>query len=651
MPFCIVKLNSITLLFNFPPSVPLPVSSPYSALSLSLICIRKRLLTLGVPCSSINNGAAAAAGSLDPLVSDLDALDTQSFATLCGVLNLHAATLSLLTLRTQQVMDAMEVDSNGESSTNIKINGEIFKVIYPPEPQPAGTVVLPGKQEDGVFHAMYKDINVLKRPALLELCKEYSLGSQGNMKVLREKITAFSENKIRWPSVIPSARRSHCGVRSGGIVKNKPKSKEGPVAAPKARKFKPSLLQRNDLLGRPLNTPLNAQLFDTERSKDLRTIEQKESVVSWAIEFDDSHPFIPREEIVRRRKAREEAKAAEQATTTVKLAEFMRSMEVQISNLTATFERLGLGPLSSATFTQRSGVLTNSGMLNNPLQPGLAAVLEVYHAAVPTNTIPTFGINTAATRQVNAAAISNPLATVVTPPVLSVSGMAANNSSANPTASVQKLSIEAVNFDYLTIAHRKVIKYQYSDVREPRQISFVADIARLDRVWDDEGPNWDPLDCGKNLLEINGASIALRYWCDIFRGKGDGTWSWLKKYWTEWKYVAERYRASSPDDFWKEFSSSNGERLHWKAITDQLRKIRGVQEEHLVNKAKLEYGARFSEVFVTNKGKVLTDNSAIARRSFTTIHKGHSNHNLVLVPPAIGKQSPGLAQCGTLTCP
>ncbi|KAJ3804614.1 hypothetical protein F5876DRAFT_82874 [Lentinula aff. lateritia] len=53
----------------------------------------------------------------------------------------------------------------------------------------------------------------------------------------------------------------------------------------------------------------------------------------------------------------------------------------------ATFERLGLGPLSSATFTQRSGVLTNSGMLDNPLQPGLAAALEVYHAAVPTNTI------------------------------------------------------------------------------------------------------------------------------------------------------------------------------------------------------------------------------------------------------------------------
>ncbi|GAW03847.1 hypothetical protein LENED_005599 [Lentinula edodes] len=612
MPFCIVKLNSITLLFNFPPSVPLPVSSPYSALSLSLICIRKRLLTLAVPCSSINNGAAAAAGSLDPLISDLDALDTQSFATLCRVLNLHAATLSLLTLRTQQVMDAMEVDSNGESSTNIKINGEIFKVVYPPEPQPTGTAVLPGKQEDGVFHAMYKDINVLTRPALLELCKEYYLGSQGNMKVLREKITAFSENKIRWPSIIPSARRSHRGVRSGGIVKNKPKPKEGPVAPPKAKKFKPSLLRRNDLLGWPLNTPLNAQLFATERSKDLRTIEQKESVVSWAIEFDDAHPHIPREEIVRRRKAREEAKAAEQATTTVKLAEFMRSMEVQISNLTATFERLGLGPLLSAILTQQPGVTTNSGILNNPLQPRLATALAVYNAAAPTNTIPAFGVNTAAIRQANVAATGDPLPTVATPPVLAVSGTTTNSSSANSTAPIQRPSVEAEN--QLTIAHGKVIKYQYSEVREPRQISFVADVARLDCVWDDEGPNWDPLDCGKNLLEINGTPVALRYWCDIFRGKGDGTWSWLKKYWTEWKYVAEQYRASSPDDFWKEFSSSNGEHFHWKAITDRLRKIRGVQEEHLVNKAKFEYGTRFSEVFVTNKGKVLTDNSAIARR-------------------------------------
>ncbi|KAJ3924562.1 MAG: hypothetical protein NXY57DRAFT_969590, partial [Lentinula lateritia] len=393
-------------------------------------------------------------------------------------------------------MDAMEVDSNGESSTNIKINGETFKVIYPPEPQPTGTVVLPGKQEDGVFHAMYKDINVLTRPALLELCKEYYLGSQGNMKVLREKITAFSENKIRWPSIIPSARRSHRGVRSGGVVKNKPKPKEGPVAPPKAKKFKPSLLRRNDLLGRPLNTPLNAQLFDTERSKDLRTVEQKESVVSWAIEFDDAHPHIPREEIIRRRKAREEAKAAEQATTTVKLAEFMRSMEAQISNLTATFERLGLGPLSSATLTQHPGVSTNPGILDNSLQPGLATALAVYRAAVPT--LPT--VATPPVTAVNHAVVD----------LLAVSGTTANQSSVNVAAPIHS-SVEAADFNYLAIAHGKVIKYKYRDVREPRQISFVADVARLDRVWDDEGPNWDQLDCGKNLLEINGTAIALRY--------------------------------------------------------------------------------------------------------------------------------------------
>ncbi|KAJ3859140.1 hypothetical protein EV359DRAFT_9544, partial [Lentinula novae-zelandiae] len=48
----------------------------------------------------------------------------------------------------------------------------------------------------------------------------------------------------------------------------------------------------------------------------------------------------------------------------------------------------------------------------------------------------------------------------------------------------------------------------------PPSITFASNIPRLDHVWDDERPSWDPEDCSKNLLSINGTPIALRYWQD-----------------------------------------------------------------------------------------------------------------------------------------
>ncbi|KAJ3870872.1 hypothetical protein F5051DRAFT_434300, partial [Lentinula edodes] len=165
----------------------------------------------------------------------------------------------------------------------------------------------------------------------------------------------------------------------------------------------------------------------------------------------------------------------------------------------------------------------------------------------------------------------------------------------------------------VTVGFGKIVRYKERDLCEPPSITFATNISRLDRVWDDEQPSWDPEDCGKNLLSINGVPIALRYWRDVFSGKKNSVWASLKKLWSEWKYVAERYRASSPDEFWKEFSFNDGRRFHWKAISDQLRDLRSKHEQLLVDQAKAEYGVDFARVFVNNRGKVLTDKSAISR--------------------------------------
>lgn len=217
---------------------------------------------------------------------------------------------------------------------------------------------------------------------------------------------------------------------------------------------------------------------------------------------------------------------------------------------------------------------------------------------------------------------------------MTTGALASNSTTATSATPTNELVIagamEETTFS-LAIGHGQIIRYKYSDIREPRQISFATNIVRLDRIWDDESLNWDPIDCTRNLLQINGTAIALRYWQTVFSGKKNRVWSWLKKLWTEWKvipshlhkisftdlfvqYVAERYRSRGPDDFWQEFSSTKGKHFHWKAITDWLRELRSAQDERLVDRAKVEYGDRFSQVFVNNRGKVLTDKSAIARR-------------------------------------
>ncbi|KAJ3711922.1 hypothetical protein C8R42DRAFT_687701 [Lentinula raphanica] len=421
--------------------------------------------------------------------------------------------------------NAMEVDEPDAGSQpqvlpsarieDIEVDGYQLQVALPVESQPENTILLPRKVDDGVFQTTYTNINSLKRPELLELCKSYSLGSVGNKDLLRQKLIAFSENRMRWQSLLPQAQRAHRGVRSGGITKNKqPAKKSSNSSAPKAKALKPSTLRRNELMGLPLDAPLGTQLFATERSKDMRTLEEKNALITWAHEHCLEYPYLSEEEVTRREKEEEEQRAKDEA-------------------------------------------------------------------ASPANETPTAHVDS-------------------------------GDGASTPNAA------DAERVYELTIGHGQVIRYRLSSIREPNMISFSGSIDRLDRVWDDERPNWDPTDCGQNLLKINGVPIALRYWQEVFCGKRSSIWPWLKKHWNEWRYVVERYQSGSPQDFWKEFSEKDESTgkvkpFTWKRITDRLRDLRTEEEKVLADRAREEYGDRFSEVFVNNQGKVLRKPSAIAK--------------------------------------
>ncbi|KAF7303698.1 hypothetical protein MIND_00599200 [Mycena indigotica] len=120
--------------------------------------------------------------------------------------------------------------------------------------------------------------------------------------------------------------------------------------------------------------------------------------------------------------------------------------------------------------------------------------------------------------------------------------------------------------------------------------SFAKDFGLLNEMWDDSSPFWKD----KSLVQIRGRHIAIIHWRGLF--KGTGQWSAHKSAWTEWKFLVERYRRGTMEDFWADFTR-NGTRMNYTAILKKLREERGVRNRQLVEQARAEYGSRFSEVF------------------------------------------------------
>ncbi|KAF8170853.1 hypothetical protein K438DRAFT_1613494, partial [Mycena galopus ATCC 62051] len=142
--------------------------------------------------------------------------------------------------------------------------------------------------------------------------------------------------------------------------------------------------------------------------------------------------------------------------------------------------------------------------------------------------------------------------------------------------------------------------------------SFAEDIERLNQMWDDTSPHWRD----DSVVKINTQSIALVYWPEIF--KKTGLWSAHKSNWTEWKFLVERYRQGTPEEFWTTFGTSNSGRMSYTAICTRLRKERMGADDELVKQAKLEYGKDFDTTFSyrcsrTNERVVMSKASAIPK--------------------------------------
>ncbi|KAG1763423.1 hypothetical protein EV702DRAFT_924025, partial [Suillus placidus] len=80
--------------------------------------------------------------------------------------------------------------------------------------------------------------------------------------------------------------------------------------------------------------------------------------------------------------------------------------------------------------------------------------------------------------------------------------------------------------------------------------------------------------------------------------------------------IVLRYRLSSPETFWKEFSVT-GKQMCYTAVVAKLHDQRRISNQATVACAHEEYGHRFPACFAYHKGNevhVMSDPSAIARR-------------------------------------
>ncbi|KAF8814126.1 hypothetical protein BYT27DRAFT_7082881 [Phlegmacium glaucopus] len=126
-------------------------------------------------------------------------------------------------------------------------------------------------------------------------------------------------------------------------------------------------------------------------------------------------------------------------------------------------------------------------------------------------------------------------------------------------------------------------------------------------MWDDTSEYWD----GHSVLVIKGVPIPIVYWKEVYaRSKSGGSWKqghWkrAKGSWCEWKSIVKRWRQSSEQEFWKEFSDASGHKFSYTSIVDRLSQLQKEEDRKWADRARAHYGEEFKNVFFYKKSGVL----------------------------------------------
>ncbi|KAJ7778025.1 hypothetical protein DFH07DRAFT_1036538 [Mycena maculata] len=364
------------------------------------------------------------------------------------------------------------------------------------------------------FATQYIHLKYLTNTQLSDHCKTFKLPHSGNKTVLTEHLKMFSQDNSRWEILIPGATNSHKGIRNPN-KKSKPKGSE---------------LRRENLFnGAPGVHIANAPV--TERSKDLRTAEQKAAIIPWAQRIVKQYPY--------------QTHTPETGT----------NPSIYISPPAPSIPPApSVGPALQATIKP-----TVAYQYSNSLEIGTILLCAAFH---------TFFVH--------------------------ANSSTVESSSVTPTADVSMHDTDGDNTDMdsptrtLKMAHGKLITFRECDIPDPPAVSYAKSIEELPWVWDDNSPDWN----GTSPLSINNTPIPLVYWPTVYKYWKGTQWKGVKKTWFDWKILFRAMSGMSMEDFWVHFSAPDKfGQLHPLKYTPLLARLAAewkVADEKLADLARHE---------------------------------------------------------------
>ncbi|KAH8997084.1 hypothetical protein EDB86DRAFT_2828856 [Lactarius hatsudake] len=439
-----------------------------------------------------------------------------------------------------------------------------------------GLLPFPGNVVNGAHEVAHVDLTNLSRAGLRELCNAFRLAKTGNKTTLTDRLKDFSADRQGWDGLLAGARKKHRGPRGGGVTK----STKGP--GKKASTKKRLTLRRELLFSAATAAGMGSTTqpcLPTERSKDMRTDEERAAVLVWADNFVACNPYKPPE------------------------------AENELSPPDVGRDWDGTARVHSDT--------SNAPSSPSPKGPQMALELELQQVQAQLAAL------MAAIASGNGGGVAPSPVTVVSAPVPAPAhrgpgSMDSATTTTDTAATTTTTTMTDGPLDYLKLGNGRSLCFEKQSVPDPPLISFVRDLPRLMRTWDDSSPEWTPSEA---VLRIQGEPIALKHWPTVYRYGKSGQWACTKKNWAHWRDIATSWQELTETGFWQKFTA-DGQPMSYTAICEALKEERMAADCCLAEQAKDKYGDGFGAAFGYRRGSehiVRNKSSAIARH-YRSLH-------------------------------
>ncbi|KAJ7656370.1 hypothetical protein DFH06DRAFT_1199385 [Mycena polygramma] len=420
-----------------------------------------------------------------------------------------------------------------------------------------------------------------KQDQLKDMCRDYGLAVSGNKSQLKLRLQHYSERFCNDPAscnLTPVIRRTHKGPRNGE-KKSQPKQ----------------------------STNRRAAIIDTERvterSKDTRTVDDVKDLLNWADRTSARLAYKPpKPETLPTPSVSQPSSQPDRS-----LHDRMQLIE----NHLAAIATSGIGQSTAPAQWTQASFAPFTAYAVPPVDYTVYDPTQDLSANFMGDTLFDFSSVTWAQNHNlhigNQPGSADPLFSTALPqPVPTTCVPCVPNAQTDPIADASTRSFKLGDDTVITITVDEIKRIMVPAT------SFAENIERLNQMWDDTSIYWK----NDSVVLIGNRPIALLYWPDIF--KKSGLWSAHKSNWTEWKFLVERYRQGTPEEFWSVFRGKDGGKMSYTAVCATLRKERKTADQALANQAKQEYGDNFQSTFSyrcskTNSQVVMSKASSIAK--------------------------------------